>query len=126
VTTEPEVEYSERGFKQLKPIVTEAYEHVRLSESSRAFDPSIWLWAKEPVDRNVGAIYAITEGRSPEPEMSHEVGIHLTAADAAKLRDQLDWMLRHHSYGDVRPEVRPEEGWWWEQMDEDDGCPNDD
>ncbi len=82
LTPEPS---GDRGFKRLPPI-TDSYRStsVRVYESSAAEDPRLWLTVTPP-------------------DATTEVFAHLTADDAWRLKEQIEWLLEHHYQGDARP-----------------------
>jgi len=71
---DPDVKFSNRGFQGFEPIPSSPTGYsgsVRVYESSAASDPYIWL--------------AVDESR-----------VHLTLADARRLRDQIDYLISNH------------------------------
>lgn len=103
---------SDRGFADLSAIPSEYGGHVTVSESSAASGPHLWLRAVAPVDLN-------------DPDgPTHEAPIHLTAANAWRLAEQIRHLVEHHYQGDARPKSDPvpepewliwshEHGLWW-------------
>lgn len=75
---------SERGFARLPSIPSAYGGDVAVYESSAASGPHIWLKLDTPVDLN-------------DPAGPHQESFaHLTAADAAKLADQLRLLVDGH------------------------------
>lgn len=75
---------SDRGFKQGETITTSRGETVRVSESSAAMAPHIWLWVEVPKDSTYN---------NDEEVKAHA---HLTLEEAESLRDQLDHLINNH------------------------------
>lgn len=92
----PAVTVSARGFKQVEPIAGTYGEKVAIYESSMAFDPHIWINVEQPNNRN-------NWGMGDESDGTTEVTAHLSAEAAWQLHEQLNWLLKHHYYGDIRP-----------------------
>lgn len=69
------VSTSDRGFDHLPPIEGAYGGQVRVYESSSAEGPHIWLNAKDSTD---------------------DATLHLTAADAVKLAEQIMFLIKHH------------------------------
>lgn len=92
---------TDRGFAGLPPIPSEYGGYVTVSESSAASGPHLWLRAVAPVDLN--------DPNGP----THEAPIHLTAANAGRLADQIRHVLEHHYHGDARPQTEPEPAPEW-------------
>lgn len=85
---------SDRGFAAAPPIQAAYGGTIELRESSAASGPHLWLDTTEPVDLNG---YATGANRT----MKETTTLHLTAAAARELRDQLDYMLATHYQGDA-------------------------
>lgn len=67
--------FSKRGFKHMPELHCDYGSEVRVYESSAAVSPFIWL------------------------DVKHRSGsgtAHMTLDDAARLRDQLDYLIAHH------------------------------
>jgi hypothetical protein len=75
---------SSRGFRFMDPVPSDYGGEVRVSESSSAMGPHLWLRVTYPVDLN-----------EPEGDMAEGVA-HLKLDDAARLRDQLTTLIDHH------------------------------
>lgn len=74
---------------------TESFDAVQaLAESSAAAGPHLWLDTTEPVDLNG---YATGTNKTMKPTTT----LHLSAAQARELRDQLDYILATHYQGDA-------------------------
>lgn len=80
---------TDRGFTHLPPVQAhwggQDTGTVTLCESSAAEGPHLWLHAEA------------AEGFGTPAE---RVSMHLPLAEAAKLRDQLDFLIKHHYQGD--------------------------
>lgn len=75
---------SERGFKRLPSIPSSYGGEITVYESSNAMGPHVWVRFVTPVNLN-------------DPQGVTEEGIaHLPLDEAAKLRDQLDYLITHH------------------------------
>lgn len=79
-----EVHRTDRGFRHLPPITDTYGDVVRTYESSAAGRPCVWLSTVDPDGTSVVA--------------------HLTAHDAWRLSEQLQFLVREHYQGDARPE----------------------
>lgn len=82
---------TDRGFDHLPPIPSEYGGEVRVSESSAAFGPHVWLRATCPADLN----------RPGGPTV--EAPMHLTAENAWKVAEQLMYLVKNHYQGDASP-----------------------
>lgn len=78
---------TDRGFKHM-PTLADAFEPdaVRLLEASTAVGPHLWLRVKDPAE----------PGQHPV--------VLLSAEQAWKLKEQIEWLLEHHYHGDARPD----------------------
>lgn len=84
VSNHLQVETSDRGFGRL-PAIPGAYGgQVRTYESSAASGPHLWLQIKIPA----GAMATQSE--------AEEATLHLTADNAVKLAEQLQFLVAHH------------------------------
>lgn len=79
---------TDRGFDHMQPVPSEYGGEVRVSESSNAEYPGVWL-------RTV-------EAMPGKPDI--ETAINLTADNAWLLGRQLLWLVVNHYQGDARPE----------------------
>ena len=76
--------FSDRGFAHFNPVPSEYGGDVRVSESSAASGPHLWLRIVSPVDLN--------DRYGPQQESV----AHLTLENATTLRDQLTYLINHH------------------------------
>ena len=76
---------SARGFLRMTPIPGSYGGEVRAYESSSASRPHVWLAVEVPMDLN-----------NPDTSGSVEAIAHLTLENAARLRDQLSFLIQHH------------------------------
>lgn len=67
--------WTDRGFKHMPTLRPSTGEEVKVFESSMAEGPYVWLTVKRSED---------------------EATVHLTLGDAAKVRDQLDFLIHNH------------------------------
>lgn len=79
-----DVEYSQRGFKRMKPVPSNYGGEVRVYESSNASGPHIWLAVECPANLN--------EPNGP----TVEAHAHITIEDAKVLAEQLAWLADNH------------------------------
>lgn len=81
---EPTPTMTARGFQHHEPIPSEYGGEVRVYESSAASGPHIWLTATAPENLN-------------DPEGNEvKAPLHLTLANATRLRDQLTQLIENH------------------------------
>lgn len=89
-----EFETTNRGFKVMKPLVTDYDALITLQESSAADQPKIWFRVKEPDDINA-AFCARMEGRDYEGSY-HEASAHMTFDQIDELIERLQWVKDNH------------------------------
>lgn len=82
---------TDRGFTHLPPIPSTYGGATRVSESSSAEEPKVWLRVECPANLN-----------QPDGPTVEAVA-HLTAEDAWKLADQLRFIVENHYQGDAVP-----------------------
>lgn len=97
---------SPRGFVHGEEIDTAYGAKVTLAESSAAFHPRIWLWARQPEPEYPGAL---------ERELGR-VSVHLSIPQAEKIRDNLNFFIEkaRAEWGELDAEGEP----IWEEDDE--------
>jgi hypothetical protein len=83
---------NDRGFNWYPPLPGDYGGDVRVSESSAAEGPHLWLTVRERINPN-----------DPASELK-DAGVHLTAEDAWRLHEQLERAVRTHYHGDATPE----------------------
>jgi hypothetical protein len=103
-----ELNKDDRGFKATEPIEGSYADEVFLKESSVAFNPHIWLMAKQADDVNLAI-------QSKESSTYTDVMVHLPVAKARQLRDALDYMLKNHYYGNMSEGDYDYDPEWWEK-----------
>jgi hypothetical protein len=79
---------SDRGFSRLPLIPGDYGGDAQVYESSSAEGPHLWLKVTEPEDLNAHAA-----GKDTPMKECH---LHLPLENAAKLRDQLTWLIDNH------------------------------
>ena len=75
---------SDRGFKYWEEFETDFGHVLRISESSAAMEPKLWLWVTKGEPRYGGDLPAC------------DVGVHMTLKQAERLRDNLDAAIKNH------------------------------
>lgn len=78
-----EATITDRGFKHLPPLPGTYGGSVCAYESSAAFGPHVWVAVETP---------------------NGDVIVHLTAENAWRLAEQLQYLVRNHYQGDATPE----------------------
>lgn len=87
---------TDRGFKHMESVPGYYGGEGRLYESSGS-TPSVWLQIEEPNSLNNWAAGDKSGG-------THEATLLLTAENAWKLKQQIEWLLENHFLGDLRPQ----------------------